>query len=41
MASLKKAQRVEIFDPGNKKIYTLDLTAEGAYIFIHFIENIS
>jgi len=39
MASLKEAQRVEIFNPGNKKIYTLYLTAEKMHIYVHFIEN--
>ena len=33
MASPKKAQR-KIFDLGNKKMYTLYLIAENAYIFI-------
>ena len=32
MASLK--EYVKIFEPGNKKIYTLYLTAEDAHIFI-------
>jgi len=34
MASLKETQGVEIFDPRNKKIYTLHLTAEDTHIFI-------
>jgi len=34
IASLKQVQCVEIFNPRNKRIYTLYLSAEDAYLFI-------